>query len=51
VLALSATDELARRALECPDAAAVEALVRQARDAAAERLERHRPVVAVGPQP
>jgi phosphoenolpyruvate-protein kinase (PTS system EI component) len=51
VRALNGAAELARRALELPDAGAVEALVREAGDAAAQRLEGHRTVVAVGPEP
>ena len=51
VRVLSGAAELACHALERPDAASVAALVREAGDAAAERLDGHRPVVAVGPQP
>ena len=53
VRALDAAEALrmARAALAAPDAAAVVALVRQGGHAAAERLDRDRPVVAVGPEP
>jgi phosphoenolpyruvate-protein kinase (PTS system EI component) len=51
VRALWGASDLARRALTCRDAAEVAALVREAGDAAAEGLERDRPVVTVGPQP
>jgi len=42
---------MARAALAAPDAGAVATLVRQAGHAAAERLDRDRAVVAVGPEP
>ena len=53
VRALDATaaQRMARAALAAPDAAEVVALVRQAGHAATERLDRDRPVVAVGPEP
>jgi phosphoenolpyruvate-protein kinase (PTS system EI component) len=53
VRALDATAarRMARAALGAPDAAEVAALVRQGGQAAAERLDRDRPVVAVGPEP
>jgi phosphoenolpyruvate-protein kinase (PTS system EI component) len=47
----AAAAQLARAALAAPDAGEVAALVRQAGHAAAERLDRDRPVVAVGPEP
>jgi phosphoenolpyruvate-protein kinase (PTS system EI component) len=47
----SAARRMAGAALAAPDAAEVVALVRQAGQAAAERLDRDRPVVAVGPEP
>ena len=47
----AAAGRLARLALDAPDAEAVAASVRQAGDAAAERLDGERAVVAVGPQP
>jgi phosphoenolpyruvate-protein kinase (PTS system EI component) len=46
-----AAERLARAALAAPDADEVAALVRQAGHAAAERLDRDRPVVTVGPEP
>ena len=51
VRALRDAEALAHRALRMPDAAAVAALVREAGDASAQRLEGRRAVVAVGPQP
>ena len=45
------SERLARAALVAPNADEVAALVRQAGHAAAERLDRDRPVVAVGPEP
>jgi phosphoenolpyruvate-protein kinase (PTS system EI component) len=51
VRALSGASDLACRALRCRDTAEVAALVREAGDAAAERLERDRTIVTVGPQP
>jgi multiphosphoryl transfer protein len=47
----SAARRMAGAALAAPDAAEVAALVRQAGQAAAERLDRDRPVIAVGPEP
>ena len=47
----AAARRMALAALAAPDAAAVAALVRQAGHTAAERLDRDRPVVAVGPEP
>jgi multiphosphoryl transfer protein len=46
----AAAERLAGRALRAADAAAVAALVAQAGDAAAERLDRDRPVFAIGPE-
>ena len=47
----AAAGRLARRALRASGAAEVAALVGEAGHAAAERLDRDRPVVAVGPEP
>jgi phosphoenolpyruvate-protein kinase (PTS system EI component) len=49
-LDVAAAERLAAAALGAPSAAEVAALVRQAGHAAAERLDRDRPVVAVGPE-
>jgi phosphoenolpyruvate-protein kinase (PTS system EI component) len=50
-LDVASAERLSLAALGAPDPAEVAALVRQSGHAAAERLDRDRPVVAVGPEP
>ncbi len=50
-LDVAAAERLAAAALGASSAAEVAALVRQAGHAAAERLDRDRPIVAIGPEP